>query len=244
MRIYDGVVNQAVGVFGWVFAMIILFFIAKNKSNLSNQELSTLAGLASFVFLIQTLFQFPLYPVLITLSGIPLVVTIAGTTRGIFLGSAAMILNHIFIPGSMFMLGTNLLNMIITAILIGWFPSTIFHNPLSGPRVRYFVTFLAGFNYVLIEAAIVSIELFFFYDLEGTQEVRQNFILVSAFFLLLLLGLIEGLFTAIASSYYHRSFIQRFEQTIGLPILTDAIPETPLEKIDFELTFIEELKNQ
>lgn len=240
MRILDGFVNPIVGLIGWVLALSILFFISKNKSEISNQELSTLAGLGAFVFVVQTIFQFPFIPVLITLSGIPLAITIAGTTRGIILGTAAMILNHILIPGSLFMLGTNLLNMILTSILIGWFPSSIFHNPFSGRRIRYLTTFLAGFIYVLIEATIITIELILFYE---TNESNRVF-LVTVFSFLIILGIVEGVFTAVASSYYHRSVIQRFQQTIGLPIITDTIEETTIEKIDFDLKFIEDLKNQ
>lgn len=236
--------NPLIVIIGWLVSFVLLGLLINRKSDLSNQELSNLAGLGAFIFVIQSFFVIPIpfsvFPIFYTLSGITLVVTIAGPTRGILVGAIAMTLNHLYLPGSLSMLGTNLSNMIITALLIGWLPSQIYHNPYSGRRIRYIGTFLGGFLYVIIEGLLIYIEIGFFYT------TRSDIVGITLGFLLfiVLLGIIEGVFTAIAASYYHRTFLLKNVLDLDLELNLDKIAETEIEKIDFDFKFIAEMKKK
>ena len=230
MRIIEGIVHPAVVIIGWIFAIIALSVVARYRSELSNQELSHLAALGGFVFLIQSFAIIPInfIPfVIFTLSGITLVITVAGVTRGIIVGSAAMILNHFLIPGSLSMLGPNLSNMIITALIMGWLPSQFYRSPYTGRKLKIIAAFIGGLLYTILEGLIVVIELLIFYDSESNLRI----IGVGFVVYILLLGLLEGVFTAIAVSYYHRSFQISTHPPLEID-LNDEI-ETEVEKIEF-----------
>ncbi|MHA2250089.1 MAG: energy-coupling factor ABC transporter permease [Candidatus Kariarchaeaceae archaeon] len=230
MRIIEGIVHPAVVIIGWIIAFIAIFLLAKYRSELSNQELSHLAALGGFVFLVQSfvIIPIPVIPfVIFTLSGITLVITIVGVTRGILVGSAAMILNHFLIPGSLSMLGTNLTNMIITGLIIGWLPSQFYRSPNTGLKLKYLASFLGAFLYTIIEGIIVLSELVFLYNSESDiQIIGFGFIIY-----VLILALAEGIFTAMAVSYYYRSFQLKEGPLLDL----DMEPElTEIQKIDFK----------
>lgn len=230
MRIIEGIVHPAIVIIGWIFALIAIPLIAKFRSDLSNQELSLMAALGGFVFIVQSLFIMPIQfiPfVIFTLSGITFVITVIGVTRGLLVAASAMILNHFLIPGSLSMLGTNLSNMIIAGLIIGWFPSQVYRSPYSGKKLKFFAAFIAGFLYTIIEGVLVVIELVLFYNSDSNiRIIGVGFVIYIIF-----LGLIEGIFTAIAVSYYYKSF-----QIIIHPILeTDMLEDedTEIQKIDF-----------
>ena len=231
MRLIEGIVHPAVVILGWGFALIAIPLIAKYRSEMTNQELSHLAALGGFVFLIQsfTIIPIPIIPfVIFTLSGITLVVTVLGVTRGILVSSAAMILNHFLIPGSLSMLGTNLMNMIIAVLVVGWLPSQTYRSPYAPRKLKYFVAFLGGLLYTLIEGIIVVSEIVFFYNSESNIRI----IGVGFFIYILSLGFIEGLFTATAVSYYHSTF--QIKVVPDLDLSFDDADDTPIPKIDFQ----------
>lgn len=248
MRLTENVSNPILVILGWFLSIIALYLISKGKSQLSNQELSRLAGLGAFIFILQSLFIIPIgftpFPVFYTLSGIILAITIAGTTRGILIGSVAMVLNHILIAGSLAMLGINLLNMIIGGIFVGWLPSGMFNNPFSGRRLRYLGTFLGGLLYTILQGFLILVEITLFFSSESDVS---KFVLAFVFSVVIM-GIIEGFFTSIAASYYHRTFIvdQMFPMSNSLNE-KELIEEERLdviEKIDFDLRFIEEMKKK
>lgn len=233
---------------GWFLSVFALYLISKGKSQLSNQELSRLAGLGAFIFILQSLFILPIgltpFPVFYTLSGIILAITIAGPTRGILIGSVAMVLNHILIAGSLAMLGINLLNMILGGIIIGWLPAQMFHNPFSGRRLRYLGTFLGGLLYTLLQGFLILLEIAFFFSSESDVSRFVGLFL----FTVLIMGIIEGFFTSIAASYYHRTFVitQMMPIEYGLSAEEKLEEEKSdvIEKIDFDLRFIEQMRKE
>ncbi len=231
MRLIEGIVHPAVVILGWGFALIAIPLVAKYRSEMTNQELSHLAALGGFVFLIQSfaIIPIPIIPfVIFTLSGITLVVTVLGVTRGILVSSAAMILNHFLIPGSLSMLGPNLMNMILTVLIIGWLPSQTYRSPYAPRKLKYLVAFLSGLLYTLIEGIIVVSEIVFFYNSESNIRIIGGLYFIYIVFL----GFIEGLFTATAVSYYYSTF----QITVAPdPDLSFDDPEdTPIPKIDFQ----------
>ncbi|OLS28839.1 MAG: Cobalt transport protein CbiM [Candidatus Heimdallarchaeota archaeon LC_2] len=247
MRLTENIANPVLVILGWFLSILALYLISKRKSQLSNQELSTLAGMGAFIFILQSFFIIPIpfsvFPVFFTLSGITLAITIAGPTRGILVGSVAYILNHVLIVGSLSMLGINLFNMIIAGILIGWLPAQMFHNPFLGRRLRYLGTFLGAFLYTLLQGLLILIEIAIFFSSESDLS---NLILGFIFFVILL-GIVEGFFTAIAASYYHRTFIATSMLPIDYnPMELEIEDETldVVEKIDFDLKFIEKMKKE
>lgn len=246
MRIIEGIANPIVIIAGWVFAISFLWIIAHRRSEFSNQELSNLAGLGAFIFIVESIIipiPFHVFPIFYSISGAILIVTIAGTSRGIMITALAITLNHLFIPGSLSMLGTNLSNMIISVLLIGWLPSQIYYNPYYGRRIRYLGTFLGGFFYTIIEGNIILLELDFFYR----SKVDLRSVYWGYFALLMVLGIIEGLFTAMAASYYHRTFIEPNQSFLELELDIADEDEThyyEIEKIDFSMRFIEKTKKE
>ncbi|MHA2091570.1 MAG: energy-coupling factor ABC transporter permease [Candidatus Kariarchaeaceae archaeon] len=231
MRLIEGIVHPAVVILGWAFALIAIPLVAKYRSEMTNQELSHLAALGGFVFLIQSfaIIPIPIIPfVIFTLSGVTLVVTVVGVTRGILVSSAAMILNHFLIPGSLSMLGTNLTNMILTVLLIGWIPSQVYRSPYSPRKIKYLVAFLAGLLYTIIEGILVVSEIVFFY------ESDSSFRLIGVGFIIYIIsfGIIEGLFTASAVSYYHSTFQISIAPDPDLNVEEEK--DTPIPKIEFQ----------
>ncbi len=247
MRLTENIANPVLVILGWLLSILALYLISKRKSQLSNQELSTLAGMGAFVFILQSFFIIPIpfsvFPVFFTLSGVTLAITIAGPVRGILVGSVAYVLNHILIVGSLSMLGINLFNMIIAGIFVGWLPAQVFHNPFSGRRLRYLGTFLGAFLYTVLQGLLILFEITIFFSSESDlSNLVLGFVVAVT-----LLGLIEGLFTAIAASYYHRTFIATSilpMDYVSIDVDTDDQQLDLVEKIDFDLRFIEKMKKE
>ncbi|MHA2028874.1 MAG: energy-coupling factor ABC transporter permease [Candidatus Kariarchaeaceae archaeon] len=248
MRLTENISNPVLVIFGWLFSLVALYLISKRRSQLSNQELSKLAGLGAFIFILQSFFIIPVpitpFPVFYTLSGIILAITIAGPTRGVLIGAVAMVLNHILIIGSLSMLGINLFNMIMAGIVIGWLPAQMFNNPFSGRRLRYLGTFLGALLYTILQGMLILFEVTIFFSSDADLS---NFVL--GFILsVILMGIIEGFFTSIAASYYHRTFVMSAIVPLDYSTsFTDGPDDEKLdivEKIDFDFKFIEQMKRE
>ena len=107
--------------------------------------------------------------------------------------------------------------------------------PKLGRRARYLTAFLTGLSFVAIEAILIAIEL----SLSLAIDFNDDLILIVEGFVIwiLVLGIIEGFFTAIASSYYSRVINQ---EDWDIPDEADLEEESEDDDIDPILFFDEE----
>ena len=207
VRLVDGIItNPLLVIGGWIGAVVIITILIRINPRFENDELSQYATLGAYVFVLNSIIIpiqifFPFIPFPLTLSGVALVIIISGVKKGLLISSAALILNHIFIPGAASMLGLNLTNMTIAAVIVGYIPSLIYRR--MGRRVRYMSGFFAGLIFVIIEGILIIFE----FAISHPETSRKDLFLILELLILffVLLGLIEGFFTAIASSYYYQA---------------------------------------
>ncbi len=215
MRIPEGLLSPALIVIGWIVAIILLFIISRDVK-IDNRELSQLAGLGGFIFVIQ-LIPIPLqliiplpFPIPLTLSGIAVIVMLVGSKKGVLVGSGAMILNHIFVPGAFSVLGLNLSNMILVNFTVGLLSYNLYRKA-PNRRIRYTVAMIVGFGVTFIEGILILFELSVFHSTSSNLKLLGLVFLLYMF----ILGLFEGLFTAITSSYYYSIYLEKHEDILN-----------------------------
>lgn len=224
MRIPEGLFHPFIIVLGWIGMILLLGFISF-RSKYSNKELSTLASFGAFIFVIQ-LVPIPInllvpmpFPVWLTLSGVSVAVLILGTRKGLLVSSAAIILNHIFIPGAFSNLGLSITNTIIIGLGVGY-PLRGFYLVLKNKKYRLLVSFLTGFAFVSIEGILIILEFWL------AHKAEVNILPWVLIAYLSILSLLEGIFTAITVHYYYESKTKKISYL-------DYDSEDELESIEF-----------
>ncbi len=201
MRIPEGIVSPALIIIGWLISVVMLY-VVYYKTNYKVKDLTSIASMGAFIFVmqfipipLQVLFIIP-FPIHLTISGIMIAILIIGPKRGMIAGSAAVILNHIFVLPSIGIMGVNLANMFITSLLIG----SVFHQLYKRvmKELKILVALAAGISYVLIEGILIMLELIFFHNTVYTSDY------IGVIFLAYIgvLAAIEGVFSAVIASYH------------------------------------------
>ncbi len=222
MRIPEGFVSPALIAIGWIISAVMLYLVYY-KTNYKVKDLTSIASMGAFIFVMQ-LIPIPLqfftiipFPIILTISGIMIAIMIIGPKRGMIAGSAAVILNHIFVLPSISIMGVNLANMFITSLLIG----SVFHQLYKRvmKELKILVAFSAGISFVLIEGILILIELVFFHETELSSDV----IGIIFFAYIGVLALIEGVFSAVIASYHS------YSQPTDIVIMDDDPSEDNIE---------------
>lgn len=220
MRIPEGIVSPALIIIGWSISLVMLYMVFY-QTNYKVKDLTSIASMGAFIFVmqlipipLQVLFIIP-FPILLTLSGIMISILIMGPRRGMIAGSAAVILNHIFVTPAIGVLGLNLANMFITSLLIG----SVFHHLYKrvNNQLKILVALTAGVSFVLIEGILILIELVLFHSTDLTYDI------IGVIFLAYIgvLALIEGIFSAVIASYYSFSKTTDSMDVYDSPEITD-----------------------
>lgn len=204
MRLSESIVSPALIIAGWILAVILLGILFRRSEHFENRELTRMATVGAFVLVISSIpipSPIPIIPIPLHLSGVMLILLIFGVKRGIYVGTAAIVLNHLLIPGSLGALGLNLTNMIVISLSIGYIPHKLMKIENLGRRSHYIISFSSGFLFVVIDMLLAIIEIS---ASHSTNEDLRSYIL-PLILVILLLALIEGAFTGLTYSYYARS---------------------------------------
>ncbi|MCY3411939.1 MAG: energy-coupling factor ABC transporter permease [Candidatus Heimdallarchaeota archaeon] len=201
MRTSESFISAPLIVIGWIFASIVLYFLFKNTSVSDNRERMRMATVGGFVFVISSIpIPSPL-PIPFNLSGMMLVLLIFGLRKGVIVGSGAMILNHVIIPGSLGALGLNLTNMLIISLGLGYIPHKMIGFERVGRRLDYIIAFTTGMAFIILDGLLVLSEL----SISHTTDAELEQYTLPTMLFLVILSVIEGFFTAISFSYYTRA---------------------------------------
>jgi len=200
VRIFDGIpINPVLIISGWIASILVIAILIRLNPEFNNDELAEYATLGAYVFVLQTIpIPLKVVPVVLTLSGVPLVIMVKGVKRGLLISASAIFLNHALIPGSLSMLGIDMINMLFAGFVAGLVPSYIYRK--MGKRVRYLSGFIAGIIYFAVISVLIVLEM-----RVSTVDISVTNIAYLFLFAIFILGLLEGFLTAIGSSYYYRS---------------------------------------
>ncbi|MCE7734524.1 MAG: hypothetical protein GPJ54_06580 [Candidatus Heimdallarchaeota archaeon] len=230
MRLPDGIVSPAIIIVGWIFSSIVLGYILKTTPKLDNKELTKMATVGAFIFVISSIpipiqLILPVFPIPLNLSGVVLALLLFGLRKGIMISSSSMILNHLLIAGSLGTLGVNISNMIIISIIVGFISHKMVELNISGRRLNYLIAFMASFIYILLEGLLIIIEMALVHSTEANLWTAA----LLALLVFVLLGTLEGFFVAISYSYYRR-------------IKKSSLPEElyqniPVKSLDYDSDF-------
>jgi cobalt/nickel transport system permease protein len=198
MHAPDGFINAPVSLgTGAVSASILAIALNKAKNEL-DEKAAPMAGLvAAYVFAAQMLN----FPVALGTSGHllggALAAILIGPWTGMIAVSVVVILQALlFADGGLTALGFNVFNMGIITVFSGWFVFILLTKFLKGRSGIVIAAFIAA----LISVPVSAISFVFQYAIGGTGTLDVLDVLVAMFSVHVLIGIGEGLITALTIS--------------------------------------------
>ena len=199
MHVPDGFINAQVSAATGIISLGTLWAYIRNAKNLVADKLIALTGMMSALIFVLQMINFPIAAGTSGhLLGGALAVIVLGPSLGVICISIVVVIQSLlFADGGLSALGVNVLNMAIITSLTGWFTIT-FWKKLFGESQFTLISgsVIAG----LLSVVFSSIAFVLEYAIGGTVSVPLGNVLIAMISTHLLIGLGEGVNTALIVS--------------------------------------------
>ena len=199
MHVPDGFINAPVSAASGLISLGTIWAYIRNAKNLVADRLIALTGMMSALIFVLQMINFPIAAGTSGhLLGGSLAVVVLGPSLGIICISIVVVIQSLlFADGGLSALGVNLLNMAVVTSLIGWIAISTWKK-LFGESYSSIISgsFIAG----LLSVVFSSIAFVLEYSLGGTVAVPLGSVLIAMVSSHLLIGIGEGIITALIVS--------------------------------------------
>ena len=199
MHVPDGFINAQVSIGSGIVSFATLWAYVKNAKNLVADKLIALTGMMSALIFVLQMINFPIAAGTSGhLLGGALAVIVLGPHLGIICISIVVVIQSLlFADGGLSALGINVFNMAIVTSLVGWLVITSWKKLFGEANISIISgSIVAG----LLSVIFSSIAFVFEYALGGTVAVPLSSVLLAMLSTHLLIGLGEGVITALIVS--------------------------------------------
>ena len=199
MHVPDGFINAQVSIGSGIVSFATLWAYVRNAKNLVADKLIALTGMMSALIFVLQMINFPIAAGTSGhLLGGALAVIVLGPHLGIICISIVVVIQSLlFADGGLSALGINVFNMAIVTSLVGWLVITSWKKLFGEANVSIISgSIVAG----LLSVVFSSIAFVFEYALGGTVAVPLSSVLLAMLSTHLLIGLGEGVITALIVS--------------------------------------------
>ena len=199
MHVPDGFINAQVSIGSGIVSFATLWAYVKNAENLVADKLIALTGMMSALIFVLQMINFPIAAGTSGhLLGGALAVVVLGPHLGIICISIVVVIQSLlFADGGLSALGINVFNMAIVTSLVGWLVITSWKKLFGEANISIISgSIIAG----LLSVIFSSIAFVFEYALGGTVAVPLSSVLLAMLSTHLLIGLGEGIITALIVS--------------------------------------------
>ena len=199
MHVPDGFINAQVSIGSGIVSFATLWAYVKNAKNLVADKLIALTGMMSALIFVLQMINFPIAAGTSGhLLGGALAVVVLGPHLGIICISIVVVIQSLlFADGGLSALGINVFNMAIVTSLVGWLVITSWKKLFGEANISIISgSIVAG----LLSVIFSSIAFVFEYALGGTVAVPLSSVLLAMLSTHLLIGLGEGIITALIVS--------------------------------------------
>ena len=199
MHVPDGFINAQVSIGSGIVSFATLWAYVRNAKNLVADKLIALTGMMSALIFVLQMINFPIAAGTSGhLLGGALAVIVLGPHLGIICISIVVVIQSLlFADGGLSALGINVFNMAIVTSLVGWLVITSWKKLFGEANISIISgSIIAG----LLSVIFSSIAFVFEYALGGTVAVPLSSVLLAMLSTHLLIGLGEGIITALIVS--------------------------------------------
>ena len=199
MHVPDGFINAQVSAATGVISLGTLWAYIRNAKNLVADKLIALTGMMSALIFVLQMINFPIAAGTSGhLLGGALAVIVLGPSLGVICISIVVVIQSLlFADGGLSALGVNVLNMAIITSLTGWFTITLWKKIFGESQFTLISgSVIAG----LLSVVFSSIAFVLEYAIGGTVSVPLGNVLIAMISTHLLIGLGEGIITALIVS--------------------------------------------
>ena len=199
MHVPDGFINAQVSIGSGIVSFATLWAYVRNAKNLVADKLIALTGMMSALIFVLQMINFPIAAGTSGhLLGGALAVIVLGPHLGIICISIVVVIQSLlFADGGLSALGINVFNMAIVTSLVGWLVITSWKKLFGEANISIISgSIIAG----LLSVIFSSIAFVFEYALGGTVAVPLSSVLLAMLSTHLLIGLGEGVITALIVS--------------------------------------------
>ena len=199
MHVPDGFINAPVSIGTGVISFATLWAYVRSAKSLVADKLIALTGMMSALIFVLQMINFPIAAGTSGhLLGGALAVIVLGPNLGIICISIVVVIQSLlFADGGLSALGVNVLNMAIITSLIGWITISSWKKLFGEANISIISgSIVAG----ILSVVFSSIAFVFEYALGGTVSVPLGSVLIAMVSSHLLIGLGEGIITALIVS--------------------------------------------
>ena len=199
MHVPDGFINAQVSAATGIISLGTLWAYIRNAKNLVADKLIALTGMMSALIFVLQMINFPIAAGTSGhLLGGALAVIVLGPSLGVICISIVVVIKSLlFADGGLSALGVNVLNMAIITSLTGWFTITLWKKIFGESQFTLISgSVIAG----LLSVVFSSIAFVLEYAIGGTVSVPLGNVLIAMISTHLLIGLGEGIITALIVS--------------------------------------------
>ena len=199
MHVPDGFINAQVSAATGIISIGTLWAYIRNAKNLVADKLIALTGMMSALIFVLQMINFPIAAGTSGhLLGGALAVIVLGPSLGVICISIVVVIQSLlFADGGLSALGVNVLNMAIITSLTGWFTITLWKKLFGESQFTLISgSVIAG----LLSVVFSSIAFVLEYAIGGTVSVPLGNVLIAMISTHLLIGLGEGIITALIVS--------------------------------------------
>ena len=199
MHVPDGFINAQVSAATGIISLGTLWAYIRNAKNLVADKLIALTGMMSALIFVLQMINFPIAAGTSGhLLGGALAVIVLGPSLGVICISIVVVIQSLlFADGGLSALGVNVLNMAIITSLTGWFTITLWKKIFGESQFTLISgSVIAG----LLSMVFSSIAFVLEYAIGGTVSVPLGNVLIAMISTHLLIGLGEGIITALIVS--------------------------------------------
>ena len=199
MHVPDGFINAQVSAATGIISLGTLWAYIRNAKNLVADKLIALTGMMSALIFVLQMINFPIAAGTSGhLLGGALAVIVLGPSLGVICISIVVVIQSLlFADGGLSALGVNVLNMAIITSLTGWFTITLWKKIFGESQFTLISgSVIAG----LLSVVFSSIAFVLEYAIGGTVSVPLGNVLIAMISTHLLIGLGEGVITALIVS--------------------------------------------
>jgi len=199
MHVPDGFINAPVSIGTGVISFATLWAYIRSAKSLVADKLIALTGMMSALIFVLQMINFPIAAGTSGhLLGGALAVIVLGPILGIICISIVVVIQSLlFADGGLSALGINVLNMAIITSLVGWLTISLWKKFFGEANISILSgSIVAG----ILSVIFSSIAFVFEYALGGTVSVPLGSVLIAMLSSHLLIGLGEGIITALIVS--------------------------------------------
>ena len=199
MHVPDGFINAPVSIGTGVISFATLWAYVRSAKSLVADKLIALTGMMSALIFVLQMINFPIAAGTSGhLLGGALAVIVLGPNLGIICISIVVVIQSLlFADGGLSALGINVLNMAIITSLVGWLTISSWKKLFGEANISIISgSIVAG----ILSVVFSSIAFVFEYALGGTVSVPLGSVLIAMVSSHLLIGLGEGVITALIVS--------------------------------------------